>query len=177
MSIKTKAKAPEPARVVVLRPSAFVATWQGRPVDEVAVGLRLLSHEETMTAAAEAAKEAVGGGREGDVAEERYRHALCCWTVGYALCDPNDASKPYWPTGDEAVRSRLTPEATAHLFHELELAHVAESPTRPEAGPEDVAVLAGLLATEGPLSALSEGKARRVRRWLGFVLSELTDAS
>lgn len=126
-----------------------------------------------MTASAEAAKEAVADGRTGDDAIRFYNEALMVWALGYACCDPNNATLPYWESGDESVRAALTPEAVAYLFGELELAHAAESPTRPEADDVDLADLAVLLMTPDDWAALSGPKLRRIRRWLRFALDEI----
>jgi hypothetical protein len=164
---------PRPARTSLLRASAFQAEWERRPPGEVAVGIRCLSHEETMTCGAEAAKEAVANGRTGEEAVRRYNEALMAWALGYACCDPNNATLPYFDSGDASVRAALTPEAVAFLFGELELAHAAESPTRPEADDADLADLAVLLMTPEDWSHLPGPKARRVRRWLRYVLDEI----
>lgn len=161
---------PKPLRIVTLEPSAWVLR---PPKGKVALGLRSLSQSETMTAQAEAWKEALAGGREGEAAEERHNEALLCWVVGFAATDPNDADKPYFEFGDTDVRERLTSAAIRRLWDELELAVAGVSPLIHPATDEELGDLGALLCGESPLAPLDPAQALRVRRWARVLLDLL----
>lgn len=167
--------APTPVAIVVLKPSAWVVgSGFQPPTADVAVGLRLLSQAEVMTAKSEAEKEATARARSGEEIVDRYNAALLAWGLGYAVCDPNNAAQPYFKFGDESVRQQLTPDAARHLWDELERAQVAASPLRPAASDDDLAELALLLTDPDAWERLPSGDAARLRRWLHFCLDELS---
>jgi hypothetical protein len=174
---ETLATRREPAATVSLPPSAWASSWPKAPREAVALGLRLLSEEETLTCVAESAKEAVAGGRSGQEAVERQNESLLCWVIGYAACDPNDATKPYFAFGDNDVRRALTPEALRRLWDELERATAAASPVTPQATDDDLVDLSILLAVDRPLEGLSPAQEARVRKWLGHIAALLTPLS
>jgi hypothetical protein len=165
---------PRPARVAVLPPASFRTEWAKRPTDDVAIGIRLLSEQEKLTAQAEAFKTATQGGRTGEAASHRYLEEILVWAVAMAAVNPNDERRPWFADGNAEVKLALTPEAIRHLFDEMELAHVAASPTRAAATDEDLAQLAELLRSPDRLLDLHPAKALRVRKWLRFCLDELT---
>lgn len=160
-------KTVSPLETVVVKPSAWTSSYPKRPEGEVALGLRLPSERELLTAHAEATKEA--DGRPEPDHSFRFQEALIAWTLGAALCDPNDAGKPYFQRGDEEIREAFPPETLRHLWHELERAQVAHSPVRPEITDEEARLLAQLLAQ----GALERAPAPRLRRLLRFCLDEL----
>jgi len=175
-SAAARSDAVRPDRVVVLQPHHFNSRWPRRPAGEVAIGLRILGEDDTLLATTEAANEATSGDRREEVQQHRFDEALACWTVGLAATNPNDAGEPWFETGSALVKVALTPAAIAHLLHELELAIVAASPTRPEISPEEQDDLSFLLADPGALSHLGVAQARRVRRWLRYCLDEMRPA-
>ncbi len=164
---------PRPARVVVLPPSSFRSEWSKRPTGDAAIGIRLLSEQEVITAQAEAFKVAKEGGRSGDAAVIRYQEELFVWAVSLCATNPNDERKPWFLNGVEEVALALTPEAVRHIWDELELAHVAASPTRPPINDNDLPRLRDVLTPKG-FETLPPAKALRVRKWLAFILAELT---
>jgi len=164
-----------PAATVLLPAKAWSSNYTARPRDEVALGLRCLSEADALTCEAEAAKEATAGGRSAEEAPERFNEALMVWAVASALCDPNDARKAYFEFGDADVRRAFPPETLKHLFHELELAHLASSPVRPEASEEDLLDLADRLTDPEPFARLTPARAARLRRLLRFCLDELSE--
>jgi hypothetical protein len=172
-----KGQPPEPIQVIVLQPSAWCATYGKRPTDEVAIGLRLPSERELQIAHAEASKEATANDRDGEAAEFRFGEALVCWSLAAALCDVNDATKPYFECADEEVRQAFTPETLRHLWHELEQAQLAASPVRPGATDEEVEELAFRLVEDPTLESLPAGRGARVRRLLRVCREELREAS
>lgn len=151
-------------RVVVLQPGAWSALYPKRPEAPVALGLRLPTERELLTAHAEATKEAQGRSDGGF----RFREALVCWTLAAALCDPNNAGQPYLERADEEVRDAFPDETLRHLWHELERLRIETSPTRPEITPEETRDLVELLDGD----ALDRADPR-VRRLLRFCLDEL----
>lgn len=159
-------KTAPPPETVVLKASAWTSTYPKRPEGEVALGLRLPSERELLTAHAEAVKEA--DGRAEPDRSFRFQEALICWTLGAALCDPNDADKPFFQRGDEEIREAFPPETLRHLWHELERAQLAHSPVRPEISDEEARELAQRLSQGAPTSP-------RLRRLLRFCLDELAD--
>lgn len=164
-----------PAGTVVLQPQAWAATYKKRPADAVALGLRLPSEGELITAQAQATEEAAQRGRTGEARAWRFNEALVCWTLAAALCDPNDAGKPYFERADEEVRSAFPDETLRHLWHELERLRLETSPVRKAATDAEVADLATLLA-DGALAAVPEPGATRLRRLLRFVLEEIAQS-
>lgn len=162
----------EPAGTVVLRPLDWSATYGKRPAADVAVGLRIPSESELLTAHAQACEEAGRRGRTGDAHTFRFNEALVCWTLAAALCDPNDARKPYLERADEEVREAFPDATLRFLWDELERLRLMTSPVRKAATDDEVRDLATMLA-DGSLSALADGPALRVRRLLRFVLEEL----
>src|SRR5580704_5049939 len=95
----------KPTRVITLAPAAFADTYSEKPDDEIAVGLRLLPEIEATRAATSADQEAVRWCRDPDnanavlseelkmdVRNDAFRRLV----VGYAMCDPNDATVPYF---------------------------------------------------------------------------------
>lgn len=170
---RSLAKAPKPEWVVVLPPSAWVATRPNRPTTEVAIGLRLLSHDEATTAQAQAsaiAAEVVG---EGSI--DRYNDELMLWAVGYAACQPNDASQPYFTLRESDVRLALTADGVRRLWDELVLAQTACSPLLPLADDDDLADLCDRLIDADLMAALPEAKAAHVRRLARALLDVLLD--
>lgn len=166
--------APVPADgVVVLPVASWSSTYGKRPGTDTAVGLRLPTEAELITAHAEATREA--DGRSGEARAFRFQEALVCWTLAAALCDPNDARQPLLERADEEIREAFPDETLRHLWHELERLRVACSPVRAEATDEEALELAALLEG-GALAALSPDVAPRVRRLLRFCLDELTAA-
>jgi len=159
-----------PIRIVTLEPAAWVLK---PPKGKVALGLRCLSQDETMTAQAEAWKEARANGREGEAVIERFNEALMCWVIGAAATDPNDAGKPFFQFADVEVRERLTPAAIRRLWDELELAQASVSPLLPAATDDELGDLGALLCGEAPLASLDPASALRVRRWARVLLDLL----
>lgn len=154
-----------PTTTVVLKPEAWSSGYAKRPSGEVALGLRLLSERELLTAHAEATKEAEG--RPQPDRTNRFENALVCWALAYALCDPNDARKPYFARGDEEVRDAFPPETLRHLWHELERLKIELSPVRPLLSAEEAEELAQHLTQKLPTNP-------RVLRLLRFCLDEIT---
>lgn len=157
-----KAEQSKPQDIVLLEPSAFRTK---PPKAKVAIGLRLLSQQEVMTAQAESWKEARQGEREGEAMIERFNEALLCWVVATAACDPNNAAKPYFEFADIEVRERLTTDAIRHLWDRFEMAQAAASPLTPPVSDEELANLGVLLCGDAPLAQLNPAHELRVRRW------------
>lgn len=151
----------KPAAVVRLSPSAFADEWPDRPQNGVAVGLSLLSDRALETCVAEAEK-----------ADDR-EVAMLRWAVGLALCDVNDASKPYFEMQQDNLQHALRPDAIRHLYDELERATIEASPVRKPADDDDLIELARLLAS-GVIEHLSAPQALRLRKLAAFMADELS---
>lgn len=161
-----------PSGVVVLRPVSWSASYKKRPTGDVAIGLRIPSEAELLTAHAQASEEAAQRDRVGEAYTFRFNEALVCWTLAAALCDPNDASKPFFDRADEEVREAFPDTTLQHLWSELERIRVETSPVRKPATDDEVQALASLLS-DGALDALPEAESTRARRLLRFVLEEI----
>jgi hypothetical protein len=172
--VKAASAARAPIRVVVLKPDAFVATWENRPTTEVAIGIRCLSEPETLTAVHQARTVAEQNGRTGDAAIERYNEELMLWTVGFAACDPNDATAQWFELDGDAVKMFATPATIRHLFNELELAVVEASPIRRGANDGEISQLSKVLGDPAAFIGVPGPRATRIRQWLLICLQDLT---
>lgn len=172
----------KPPATVVVKPDAFVATWSDRPTTDVAIGLRLIAHDDVSTARAHAAKTANAAHPDVDIEDaanwplwvEAFNDALMLWIVARALCDPNDASqawRPFQAAPTDMASDYLTPGGLRFLFDRWEKMRIETDPVAREADGDEIAELAGLLIDRLPLA----GKMRsaRCRRLLSFVVDEL----
>jgi hypothetical protein len=144
----------KPPRIVVLPPTAFASEYSGRPVTDVAVGLRFVSQAEFDTARKEAEREAAGFYKQFDDLEKRpdgealtdiYNDAFLGRIAMRSTCDPNDVAKPYFPFADDVIRHALTPEAMRLLWDELVIMHKGSVKARQAATDEDIRRLATAL--------------------------------
>lgn len=167
-----------PMRVVRLEPSDVSDTWRSKTKSGIAVGLRLLSDADETSARQNAAREAAAeNSADIEATVEQYNSALRSHAVALAICDPNDVEKshPLFPMAEDSVPEALTSRAITRLFDELEKLQIESSPLFPGADDEEVSVLGALLCGDEPLTGLPPEIESRVRRYLGFALSELLD--
>lgn len=169
----------KPPRTVVIPLSAFVDAWPNKPKSEVAVGLRILSEQDLQTARAMAARYAEDllmsedGGCTDELSRvEAFNDALMRWAIACAVTDPNNAAVPFFVGGDDVVRVALSSQGVRYLWDHLERVHLELSPVVAEASDEDLERLAGTLHRVGALPKVTQ---RRLRKLLGFCLSEMGD--
>ena len=169
-----KPAANPPAGSFSIRVQDWADNYTDRPVTALRVGLRLPSEGDERYA------RAVARERTKQHPEEFERELVIC-AAAVALCDLNDAALPHeaFPVPDEQIKTSLKPETIAAIFDELERLSVAASPIRLPATDEDIDEL---MATLGDgrlqgLELLDPLRGVRARRFLRYVLDELTDAS
>ena len=163
---------PLPAGTFAIRPCDWAEKFRPRPVSDVVVGLRLPSDEDESYAQRQAAE------RSAKNPDELGRWLkICC--VSRAICDPKNAAEisESFPAPDDQLAEELKTETITAMFDELERLSIASSPIRPEASDDDVLQLMGILG-DGELQVLSLSSPRngsRIRRYLRYVLDELTE--
>lgn len=168
-----------PLRHVVLRADFFADDWSEKPAPggEIALGLRKVSDADTTTARAEAAKYAMEmhDDQEGQI--EAFNDALMRWLIVRGTCDANDVTlnAPLFDGSEENVRNALTSRGIRYVWDEYERFHLETSPLVLPASDEDITSLIQFLKPE-LLGNMTTGAALRVRKLLGFCLSELRDA-
>lgn len=170
-----------PVRHVIIRSNAFADDWAEKPDDggEIALGLRKISDADSTTARAEAAKFAMEmhDDQEGQV--EAFNDALMRWLVVRGTCDANDntINAPLFDGSEENVRNALTSKGIRFVWDEIERFHQETSPLVPVATDEDLLELAELMKQPKLLEFTTVGSALRIRKLLGFCLTELRDAA
>jgi len=99
--IEAKLRA-RPPHTFVLGPGAWKSTWDRRPLEPITVGLRRLGVDDRMLANAEALARAdrlvPAHRRHQDDPQWRqgFNLALVHYTLGFALCQPDDLAQPLW---------------------------------------------------------------------------------
>ncbi len=168
-----------PTRHVVLTVDSFADDWQDKPLGEIAIGLRKISDSDTQTARAEAAKFAIGmhDDREGQI--EAFNDALMRWLIVRGTCDANDVAlnAPLFDGSEENVRNALTTKAVRFVWDELERFHLETSPIVHVATNEDFAEFLELAKHLELLDLMSPASQLRIRKLIGFCLTELRDVS
>jgi hypothetical protein len=180
MSTFTKAAASAartPQRHVTLDPSAFADGWAEKPLEEVAIGLRLVGEDDVQAARVEAARLAIGWYDDGeggcvdeDARVEAYNDALVRWIVARGATDPNDVTQPYFAMAEETVRVALTSEGVRRIWDELVLLQIGAGVRMAPATDPDLARLARALPFVGKLA---EGPQAEVRKLLAHCLEQL----
>lgn len=159
-----------PPKTITIHPHEFLYSWDARPSSPIIVGLRLLSVSDQDAGHAEAL-------REGEEGSSEYRTTALAFAVARGICDPNDVSRAH-PTlefAEDMVPAALSQPTIARIFDEIEKLAVETVPLFTEATDADLRELAQLLSSDDPFEDMSPARARRVRRYLKFALSEFTD--
>jgi hypothetical protein len=109
-------------------------------------------------------------------AQAEYNKALIEWMVARSICDPNDIAKNHktFPAPEDTLAQALTLPALTRLFDELERYHVESSQIFAEADDDQIESLIAVLDGPEPFAALAPVHSARVRRYLAYVLDELT---
>lgn len=180
----------KPPRVVVVPRGAFSETFEQRPADSCAIGLRLPPMEILAGARADAVKRAsraatgVDDKVDIDAYIETYNDAVMLNALAYACVDPNDRTQTWFGYNvqinngqemarlgaEDAIWGALTPEGTRLLWDALLALHVTSSPLRREASDVEVAELADRAASFARLPGNSRSQMRRL---VAYVLDEL----
>jgi len=177
--IKKETRAP--LMTLVVPPSVFADEWDGKPTDDVALGLRLLSESDIQAARRIATDAAVRdyalNGQIVDV--EAYIDAcndgLVREAIARAICDPNDAKRehPLLPCAQDLVQFAFTTEGARFVWDELHRLTVAHSPLVVPITDEEIGVLTSLL-TRGALDKLPRVRATPLRKLLSTVFDEVS---
>lgn len=164
-----------PAKTFDLLPDHFAAGYEGRPVAKIKLGLRVPSEIESRTIEAESAR--VAADHDGDMAAKIEAYNLSVFTlfVARGICSPHDVTAPHplFELPEDMLPLALTPAAIRHLFDQIELLQVQQSPVFAEATPEEVLELSDLLAEPAAFDALPRAERLRVLRYLRFALDSL----
>lgn len=165
----------KPALVITLEPAAFADAWKDKPTAPVQIGIRTIAEKSYIDARAAAAKTAWALHPEDHEVDDRtaaYNDALMAVCVGESATMPDDIEVPYFgQMAEDKARLSLTSEGLRTIFQALERLVVGLSPIAPQASDEDIARLAEVAPTA--LAAMSDGRARRLRRLLAHVLADL----
>jgi hypothetical protein len=161
-------------RVVELPGTAFADTWGNRPKlgKTVKVGLRLTSSADLQYFRTEASKRAARAFPDDEERRiEAFHDAFCREALGRALCQPDDASLPFWDVQADAVFVALTPAGVRTLCEEYEVLKAATDPLGEEVDDARLHALGELIAAGDAWSAMPFEQARKVRRLLGRALT------
>jgi hypothetical protein len=169
-----KNKGPKlPAHTLVIPPTSWAESWEERPTDEVAAGLRMLAEDDLQRARAHAVTKAkeLHDDLDGQIAA--FNDALMAFAVARSLCDPNDTTLPFIPMAEDNLTLAFTTDGIRRCWDELERVRIEVSPLTPQATDLEIQALVELLNEGAALEALPAGAKNRARKLLGFLLEEL----
>ncbi len=162
----------------MLEPSAFADTWARKPGSAVAVGLRRLSEWDLISARAEAVKGVHEMHEDGKASDEDkvelFNDLLISEAVAVALCDPNDAAKPYFPAPQDDTRAALTSETIRGLWDDLCAMHRQSSMVETMLTDDEAKKLARIL-TATPIEMLHPATRRHLHAILVEDLREIDE--
>lgn len=170
---------------VVVPPEAWSSTWEERPLEDVALGLRFIPDQDLEDARIEAYRraKALFPDFEND-AETRslfaasFTDGLVRFVIARGTCDPNDVHKPWqgWKAAPEDMAMEVLSDIGGQLiFDRWERMRIAADISLPTATDDDLEALPELLRNLDSLDVLSRARYLRCLRLLRFVLEELTD--
>jgi hypothetical protein len=170
-----------PSKHVNLLPDAFASDWDGRPDAEVAIGLRLLSLEDTETAinlatrrAREWMTDTTGHVLDKRSFDEVRNDQLISILVARSACDPNDTGTPYFgQVAEDVIRHRLNVVGCRRLWDEICKMHVTIGVGMPVADDDEVRLLAGILARGAALAAAEPSVVTELRKLCAYALEQL----
>lgn len=167
-----------PPKVITVEPNAFASEWETRPLEPVAIGLRIIPDEDLQTARAEAAKFAQGmhddiGTQE---AADCFNDALLRWIIARSTCQPDDVRQPFFEFAEDTVRVALSTEGVKAISFQLEVFKTETSPLLKPIDHEEELDLAHILTEGAPWSAMSEAEARGTKRLLRVALERFGEA-
>jgi hypothetical protein len=186
MSTFSQLETQKPPAFVLVPPDAFASAWDGRPAEEVCIGLRFVPDSDLEDARVEALKRAerlVPDHRKSDEATEvfvaSFQDTLVRWIIARGTCDPNDVTKPWEPweaaPEDICVEQALTDQGAHLIFDAWERMRIGANIGQVPATDGDLALLPELLGRLPAVGAKSKTAELRLRRLLRFVLEQLQD--
>ncbi|NUP08455.1 MAG: hypothetical protein HOW73_20590 [Polyangiaceae bacterium] len=167
-----------PARTMMVPPSVFADTWQGKPDEAIRLGIVFIAEEAQTRAAAMAQQSAEGEFPNGpeQSAIDAFNTHLMANTLCRVLCDEDDVSRLFFEDAPEmAIRVAMTDRGIARVWESYQRILTEESPLSDEATDAEIAQLGRLLA-DGAVSRLTPEWQRRMRRLFGEVAIELSEA-
>jgi hypothetical protein len=163
------ASKPEPRHVRRIPPSAFADTWEAKPHEPCAIGLRSISEDETHEAQRLAAKAAwedhPGASLTDELLLESFNDHLMTNVLARACVDERDITKPYFSPAPEArIRLALTSGGVRHLWRCYSEIQDQDSPVMEQLAAEDLEELRTLVAalTDTDVEDEARGKAWRL---------------
>lgn len=164
-----------PSRHLVLTRNMFADTWEDKPTEDTAIGLRKIADADIQTARAEAAKFAIAmhDDREGQI--DAFNDMLMRWMIIAGTCDANDFTRqaPFFESSEENVRNALTSQSIRYIWDQIDAFLVETSPLVPIASDEEILDVAERLLM-GPLPAgMPKADQIRIRKLLGVVMREI----
>lgn len=162
-------------KTLALEPHHFVSTWNLKPLQKTLIGLRVPPEKDFEGAAIEARRAVAAKTLEEDGREEAFDRAYARILVARGICDPDNVNVPHptVPLPDDQIARAFSPATIRWLFDEIDKLHVEQSPGYAEATDEEVARLSSVLSLDDCFADLNPQQEARVRRYIGFVLSEL----
>lgn len=144
----------KPLRVAILPITAWATDYEGRAIQPVEIGLKILSESDIQSARSEAVRAAWNciPGEPGDTkTEERieaFNDALIRFAVARGTCKPTDATLPYWDMAEDVVSLALTTDGIKFLWEELQKLKIERSPLSAEIDDDEASSLAAWLTSE-----------------------------
>jgi hypothetical protein len=176
----------QPPSFVVVPVDAWRSDWEDRPKEELAAGLRLISHQDLQAARAQGSERAKQAFPDIDIENpldlqawaDAYNDAILGHIVAMALCDPNDVSEPWEPikaAPEDMVREFMTSDGLRLIYDAWERTRISVDPTQREATDEEIDTLPALMREKG--TTLTRTTSSRARRLLAFILDEIAGNS
>ena len=164
-----------PPEIRVFSPKIFASSYEKRPTDDIAVGIKLLSDFDISCAKGNASKTAwamVPNHNSIDERVDAYNDALMRRIVCACTTDPNDLSKPWFKQGILEVEIALTSDGVKAIFDAYEAACMAMSPVYRELSEEELPDFVELLTTIYRLGSMKRAK---ILRMLAYCFDEIVD--
>ncbi len=161
---------------VTLQPNVWVSDWEQRPRDPVVLGLRLLGARDKQAILKHAREHVQNQGAESDDAFEAWQLAKLRFLVAFAICDPNDSTKPSSVLEHpiEQVFAHVTEAGARYIFDAWQRVEIEKAPAFAEATDDETSELFELLSS-GALEALGESDRSAALRHIKFARDLLAE--
>lgn len=173
----TPPKRTPPQRVVTLPPSAFAETYNKRPAEPIAIGIRLVGEETTsgaMSLAVEDANRDAGEGIVESIWIELYNTNVMIHVLAQACCKHDDVNALFFEKApNDMLRMAFRPATIQRLWEEYQALSKSTSPLTIEATDEDLLALGEMLQIQQLLEGVETFQARRLRRLATMLRDEL----